>query len=174
MEQNSLSGSESISEKILIAIARPLAKLRAMQNYSARFHADLHARIFHFTPENWEAWVAQERDDAEIKTDELIYSLSVLYNPVGKIIASVANPGYDKYVLRISDLMGISRLARLQVALVAADKNANIPALIAADKKLYDPYTGKPMSWDANKRQLVFDTQGNNFNDSFRRIKAGI
>lgn len=81
-----------------------------------------------------------------------------LYNPVGKLIQSVAVPNFADYKRRLLDLEGLRRLIVLQTQIAAgAIADADIPAFLArTDAALADPYTGKPMGWDAGRRALVF------------------
>lgn len=85
---------------------------------------------------------------------------SWVYNPLGKLILSVATPDFSKYKRRQLDVEGLRRLVALQ-AWIAADRiaDADIPALLAeSDRSLADPYTDRAMRWDAEKRALVFET----------------
>jgi len=157
-------------------LARPFLKSNATLNLIARNHGALQARIQEFSPENSNTWISQIRQDKKKQIDAADpFSLQILYNPVGKHIAPVSWVDFEDYVLRISDLMALTRLARLQVDVVTAGSTAtDIPARIAANKAYYDPYTGKPMSWDADKRQLYFDARGNLAQGPAKRIQAGI
>lgn len=160
---------------LLNVIAKPLFKPRASQNIQARYHTALQARIRDFSPERAEAWIAQAWQDDK-KGIDVIYSWRFLYNPIAKFgIAAYGRALYEDYVIRLSDLMGVMRLARLQVEIVTAGKaDTDIPARIAANKALYDPYTGKPMGWDAGKRQLSFDARGYSPKGISKHIQAGI
>lgn len=86
------------------------------------------------------------------------YSPAWLYNPIGKAINSITTPVLNDFVLRIHDLDGRQRLLRLQWRIVEqkvpADKVAEFVAQAGAEYA--DPYTGKPMAWDAQKRTLTF------------------
>lgn len=156
------------------ALVRPFFKPRATMNLVANYHAALQAQIRDFSPENSDAWIARLR---QLEQDEnnAVYSWRILYNPVGKIGLAVGRPEYHAYILRLSDLIGVIRLARLQVDIVTAeDEDEDIPALIAANKALYDPYTDKPMGWDASKRYLYFDAHSKYSKEVSNRIQAGI
>lgn len=170
--QFDVSGQDS--EALLNVMTRPLFKRRATQNMEARYHALWQARVRDFSPEHTDAWVAQARRDDQKEIDA-IYSWRFLYNPVTKFaIAAYGMPEYGRYILKLPDLMGIMRLARLQVEAATAGKAADISAVIAGNQALYDPYTGKPMGWDAGKRQLSFDARGYYSKDILKHIQAGI
>ncbi len=81
-----------------------------------------------------------------------------VYNPVGKILLEVGNPAFVAYALRLHDLDAYNRLVGLGVELIAADVGVEgiAEAVAKSDARFYDPYTGKPMAWDATARQLSF------------------
>jgi hypothetical protein len=77
-------------------------------------------------------------------------------NPVGKMSLSIAISNLDTYVLRMHDLDAFNRLLALRVSLLASDiDDAGIAAFVEhADPRLHDPYTEKPIVWDASARRL--------------------
>lgn len=153
----------------------PFFKTQATKNLMARDYATIEVLIRDFSPENADVWAAQFVQVQESGFDNLIHTWRVMYNPVGKVTLSAGSVSYESYILKLSDLMGIMRLARLQVELVTDGiKEAEIPARIAANKALYDPYSGKPMGWDAGKRQLYFDVHGKVQSGAPKRIQVGI
>jgi hypothetical protein len=85
-----------------------------------------------------------------------------LYNPVGKIVSSIASPQYERYAYRIHDLAGYSRLVELQrqVALSHTPLTKTGEMIAAADINLLDPYTGKSMVFDATAQTISFTTKG--------------
>lgn len=158
---------------LLNVMTRPLFKRRATQNMEARYHALTQIRIRDFSPENSDAWIAQARKDDQKEIDAL-YSWRFLYNPITKFAIAYGMPEYERYIIKLSDLMGIMRLARLQVEAATAGKAADISAVIAGNRALHDPYTGKPMVWDADKRQLSFNARGEYSKDIQKHIQVGI
>jgi hypothetical protein len=81
-----------------------------------------------------------------------------LYNPIGKLLMSIALPDFSNYKRRLFDTEGLRRLVVLQ-AQIAAQRiaDADIPAFLAkSEPSLADPYTAKAMGWDAAQRALVF------------------
>lgn len=82
--------------------------------------------------------------------------LDRVYNPIGRILASIAAPAYLDYPPRVADLEG-QRRAALLVASLRADgvDEAGAPAAIAASP-LRDPYTGGAFGWDGQARAVVF------------------
>lgn len=157
------------------ALMRPFFKTQATKNLMARDYAAIKALIQDFSPENADAWAAQFLQIQKIGSDDLIHTWRVMYNPIGKLVLSAGWASYESYIPRLSDLMGVMRLARLQVELVTDGiTDADIPARIAANKTLYDPYSGKPMGWDVSKRQLYFDVHGKVQSGAPKRIQVGI
>ncbi len=80
------------------------------------------------------------------------------YNFVGNRLAAVAYSDFREYALAMVDVDGLVRLvnAALRVAPSAASP-AEVPAaLAAAGARAADPYTGKPLAWDAATRTLSF------------------
>jgi hypothetical protein len=158
-----------------LGMAGPFLKPLASQNMEVRNHTAMQERLQSFTAENSEVWISQTKQADQAVADAAIYSWRVLYNPIGKFLMTIARMDYGSYVLRLSNLMGVTRLARLQVNIVTdGTVDADILATIAANKALYDPYTGKPMSWDAGKRQLHFDIRGSIPEGVSKRVQAGI
>lgn len=154
----------------------PFFKTQATKNLIAHYQAITQAHIRDFSPESADAWGPMYMQILQSAFDDLFLTWRVLHNPVGKVTLSASGmPAYDEYILKLADLMGIMRLARLQVELVADGiTEVEIPARIAANKALYDPYSGKPMGWDAGKRQLYFDVHGKVQSGAPKRIQVGI
>lgn len=91
---------------------------------------------------------------------------NLIYNPVGKILASFTVEPYNDYIRDIIDADGLLRLTTLQIQ-IAAQKipEAAIPNFLnQAGSKLSDPYTGHPMLWDRT-RGLYFRGYGNHITD---------
>ena len=79
-----------------------------------------------------------------------------LYNPMGKILTRVAMPSFSAYALRLHDLDAMNRLLGLAAEIIAADVPAEgVAGFVAkSDARFFDPYSGKPMAFDAVSRQL--------------------
>jgi len=85
-------------------------------------------------------------------------------NPVGNILRRVAatEDGKEAYGrLRLHDVRAYSRLVALQAEVLAANIEAErVAAFVAqSDARFHDPYTGKPMEWDAGTKRLSFQAQ---------------
>ena len=67
-------------------------------------------------------------------------------------------PSFVSYAQRLHDLDAMNRLLGLGAEIIAADVDEEgIAAFVAqSDARFFDPYSGKPMAWDATARQLSF------------------
>ncbi len=79
-------------------------------------------------------------------------------NPVGKMLLRVGVPSFVSYALRLHDLDALNRLLGLGAEIIAADVEMDGIADFVAKSgtQFFDPYSGKPMAWDATSRQLSF------------------
>ena len=79
-------------------------------------------------------------------------------NPMGKLMLRTGMPSYVLYALRLHDLDALNRLVGMGAEIIAADVGAEGVADFVAKSaaRFYDPYTGKPMAWDAGTNQLSF------------------
>lgn len=92
------------------------------------------------------------------KQKELLgFGFEFLYlrNPIGKILASIAQPAYINYIERQHDTDGYMRLVSLQLEL-AAENNLNEDRIKHIMVKHPNPYTGKPMDFDPKTKQITF------------------
>ncbi len=88
--------------------------------------------------------------------------MHIIYNPIGKLLAAIALPAFADYIPRVYDLDGTMRLVALQLEIYNKQlPDSEIPHFLeTAGKSFADPYTGKPMQWDAGKRRLYFKGMG--------------
>ena len=90
---------------------------------------------------------------------------AVLYNPIGRILHAQEGPNMSQYAFRIADLIGLSRLVDTQRRIIAEKvpvENVGT-ALAKIGLGLMDPYTEKPMRWDATTKRVSFELQGKRF-----------
>jgi hypothetical protein len=87
------------------------------------------------------------------------------YNPVGNILVGLGAFDYSEYAFRLHDLAGHARLLELQRRIIEAQvAPQRIPAMLAnVGIHLMDPYTGRPMHWDAASASLSFAAHGARF-----------
>jgi hypothetical protein len=144
----------SLPERIVIAL---LFKRNATLNRALRQFASLSGTVFEQPADRVEAgWVAFSKAWLDRPLWEYVY------NPAGKIIIEAGALGWKDYPYRVHDLVAFSRLLALRVELLAAGVTAEqVPQAIAASAEhLHDPYTLKPMRWDAAKRRIYFEAKG--------------
>lgn len=105
---------------------------------------------------------------AMLERQERVNALSIgaiFFNPVGRVLNGVAYPDYSNYAFRIDDLIGLSRLVDLQRRIIegniALDKIG--ATLASVGLSLTDPYTEKPMHWDAATKRVSFVLYGKRF-----------
>jgi hypothetical protein len=131
-----------------------LYKPNATTNHLYRYYTALNGSVFgapaHRVAAEWDAFSAAWHDFRWWRS---------IYNPVGKILLSVSMPAWNDYPLRLHDLDALSRLVALRVELLAS---AVMPERVAetvasSDRRFHDPYTGKPMRWDAERKRLYFE-----------------
>jgi hypothetical protein len=83
-------------------------------------------------------------------------------NPVGNIMLRISAPNFGEYVLRLHDLDAYNRLLGLWIEIIAAGVSVEGAADFIAQSapRFHDPYTQKPMRWDAQKKRVYFEAQG--------------
>ena len=90
---------------------------------------------------------------------------AVFYNPVGRILQAIARPSMTPYAFRVADLIGLSRLVDTQRRIIVG----KVPVedvgttLASIGPGLMDPYTEKPMQWDAASKRVSFVLHGKRF-----------
>lgn len=85
----------------------------------------------------------------------------MLYNPIGKAILAI-HPAFEDYRYRLHDLDGYLRATALHARIRAAGtRDEAIPGFIArAGAAYHDPYTDKPIAWNARARTLTVTWNG--------------
>ena len=92
--------------------------------------------------------------------------LDIFYNPAGRLdVGEGLDFDLSRWHLRLVDMVGLTRLVALQRHLIADKVQANqvVQALSAYKAELLDPYTEKPMQWNAASSQLSFELHGKRF-----------
>lgn len=98
-----------------------------------------------------------------------------LYNPIGKIMASVMSPQpFEEYSARLHDLEGYTRLIALQRLIAITPQAVDaLPAFLAgADVSLRDPYSGEAMAYDSNTHSLWFTARSSSYAKSGNRVSV--
>jgi hypothetical protein len=104
--------------------------------------------------------VGEELRTLQEQVQSGIYNWKIVYNPLGKLLVARAFDNvWNDYFYRVHDVDSLARLVALQVRIVEKGiADSDVPGFLASgDKALFDPYTEKPMQWDAAARQLWFE-----------------
>jgi hypothetical protein len=133
-----------------------LYRPNATANWYTRGHLRFLQRVSEFDPADLAGYYANVTADIKEQI-EALSELSVVYNWIGKILATTASGTYADYIVRLSDLVAISRLARLQILVAQADSPVDVADLLARDERLYDPYSARPMQFDAASQHIAVD-----------------
>jgi|GEM_PF-3425785 len=103
------------------------------------------------------------------------YGLFFFKNYAGERLLEIAQPMYSKYMARINDTVAQARLVRAQLELRLLNPQAeDVPeALTKLGPETWNPYTGQPFAWDAEKKVLWIERIGSS-NSSNSRLEAGL
>lgn len=79
--------------------------------------------------------------------------LRMVYNPVGKVLASIGSESYANYPRRMIDMDGLLRLTSLQIQIAAQQipESEITTFLQSAAPQFRDPYTGQPLQWEKSR-----------------------
>ncbi|MBF5004362.1 hypothetical protein [Diaphorobacter caeni] len=107
---------------------------------------------------DWDAALSNANNSAQALKEARTSWLG-LRNYTGNLIADVGTPNYAAYVQRRHDIEGFRRLALVQFKAKAQHISAEkMPSwLQTTPDELRDPYTLKPMQWDATSQSLIFE-----------------
>lgn len=139
-------------------------RANATANLVARRFERARQRLDAFDPLRLAAFKAAEAADNK-EFGEIVFSPRAAYNPLGKFMVAMNEQDMGSYLLRLTDTALISRAVRLQVLAALAGGSNDIPSLLAGDPALFDPYTGRPLAWDARTRILAVDLRGTQTRD---------
>ena len=97
-------------------------------------------------------------------------------NPVGNILLRAGSPSFTGYALRLRDLDAHNRLVALAAEIFAQDvMTENVADFVAkSDARFHDPYTGKPMLWDAASKRLSFKRGQADNNRATFNVEKGV
>lgn len=81
-----------------------------------------------------------------------------MYNPTGEVLALIAIPQLSAYIEKGHNIEGLRRLALLKVLAHAKRMSPERMQVFldAHGADLGDPYTGKPMKWDAKNGRIFY------------------
>lgn len=84
---------------------------------------------------------------------------SYLFNPTGSVITNIANDIYNSYIGKFHYTDGYLNMLKLKVMILDEGiASKDIPAFLEKyASTLYNPFTERAMSWDAERSMLYFD-----------------
>jgi len=136
-------------------------KINATENLSARQMVQL-TKLAVSDPHRFS--VAREEYRGWLKENESLYSPNVLFNPVGKILVSIAEPPYEEYPLRAYDVAAFQRLVYLAYQIRRQQIGlSEIPTfLVQHPEWSRHPVNGTPFRWNSQSQELIVDPVGPN------------
>lgn len=157
-DEREIDGSNALGSipgrLLMIGTFKPNATINLQYTlYSAQ--REFYAQPASIVAEKTSAFLAELNDFSPLSPRTLFY------NPVGKVLVYVSPLDWSKYVYAMHDLTAYTRLVELQRRIAAARIGIDeIPAFVATDDSLRNPYTGKPMRWDAQSQTLSLQGYG--------------
>jgi hypothetical protein len=144
-----------------IALQMHFFKYNATENLSARQMVQL-TKLAVSDPHGFS--VAREEYRAWLRENEALYSPSVLFNPVGKILVSIAAPTCEDYLLRAYDVAAFQRLVYLayQIRRQGIELSQISKFLKQHPEWSTHPVNGTPFRWDPRSGELMVDPVGTN------------
>lgn len=142
------------------SVKRLLFKPNATANAYVENMLGFAQQIDAYEPSRIESFMASAAASSQARMDAHFY-LTIGYNPIGKTLGLIGLPDFSQYLIRLSDLVAITRLARLQVLVALEDPTADVSTVLAQDESLHDPYTAQPMQWDGLTRRIGVDLKAN-------------
>lgn len=146
-------------QRLEIAFQMHFFKINATENLIARQMVQLTTLAvsdphgFSLARDEYRSWLTE---------NESLHSPSVLFNPVGKILVSIAKPTYEDYPLRAYDVAAFQRLVYLAYQIRRQGiELAEIPTfLVQHPEWSTHPVNGTPFRWNAQSQELKVDPVG--------------
>ena len=103
-------------------------------------------------------FLTRYRRQRSLEPDDRLGWTDWVTDPIGCVLFGVAQPDAYVYGIRIHDIEGLITLVNLnRAALAQGIKSEDLPQFLAASReRFHDPYTGSPISWDAEAGELYF------------------
>jgi hypothetical protein len=148
-------------QRLWLAFQMQFFKYNATENLSARQMVQL-TKLAASDPQRFTA--ASEEYHAWLRDNEDIYSPRTLFNPIGKILVSIAAPAYEGYVVRAYDVAAFQRLVYLAYQIRRQGiELAKIPGFLKQHPEWSThPVNGTPFRWNQQSKELTVDPVGPN------------
>ena len=148
-------------QKPWLALQMHYFKYRATENLSARHMVQL-TKLAVSDPQRFS--VTREEYHSWLRDDEIFYSPRTLFNPVGKILVSIAVPHYEEYIIRAYDVAAFQRLVYLAYQLRRQGiELREVPTFLKQHPEWSThPVNGTPFRWNPQSKELTVDPVGPN------------
>jgi hypothetical protein len=148
-------------QRLWVAFQMQFFKYNATENLAARQMVQL-TKLTVSGPQKFS--VVREEYQAWLQDNEALYSPRTLFNPVGKILVSIAAPTYEEYPMRAYDVAAFQRLVYLAYQ-IRRQRIAlrEIPTFLKQHPELSThPANGTPFWWNPQSQELIVDPAGPN------------
>jgi hypothetical protein len=148
-------------QRLWLAYQMHFFKYNATENLSARQMVQL-TKLAVSDPQRFS--VAREEYRAWLKDYEGLYSPRTLFNPVGKILVSIAAPAYEEYLTRAYDVAAFQRLVYLAYQIRRQRiELRGIPTFLKQHPEWSThPVNGTFFRWNPQSQELIVDPVGPN------------
>jgi len=160
-----MSGTEEAQvtrwQRLGIGVQMHFFKYNATENLAAGQMVQL-TKLAVSDPHGFSA--AREAYRAWLRENETLYSPGVLFNPVGKILVSIAAPTYEEYILRAYDVAAFQRVVYLayQIRRQGIESSKISTFLEQHPEWSTHPVDGTPFRWNSQSGELVVNPVGPN------------
>jgi len=148
------SSAQRVWNRISTPIQGQFFKLNATENLDARLMNEL-AEFAALDPSTFSTEQARYRKWQRVNTD--FFSVRTVYNPIGKILAALAAPAYENFLLRPYDAAALQRLVRLSFEI---RRQRIAPSVVPQFMKLHPewsrhPADGRSFVWTASTGEIA-------------------
>lgn len=151
---------------------RLLIKKNITRNTIARFNME-NMRISKLPAEEFYHTLTSQKKD---RKEEARLHPDFLYNPVGAIINAIAVPQSATYISRFHDLEAKRRMVLIH--LMAREQGVGHDGMAKfldeSGKEYSNPYTGRPMQWNAAKKTIEMDSIPSEVKAEQRRVELAL
>jgi len=146
-------------QRLWLAFQMNFFKYNATENLSARQMVQL-TKLAVSDPQRFSA--AREEYHAWLRDNEDLISPRTIFNPIGKILVSIAAPAYEEYVLRAYDVAAFQRLVYLAYQIRRQGiELSDIPTFLKQHQEWSThPVNGTPFRWNLQSKELTADPVG--------------
>jgi hypothetical protein len=146
-------------QKPWLAFQMHFFKHNATENLNARHMVRL-TQLAASDPGTFSA--AREEYRGWLRENDIRFSPSAIFNPIGKILVSIAGPQYEGYILRAYDVAAFQRLVYLAYQIRRQGiESRDIPTFLEQHHEWSThPVNGTPFRWNPQSQELIVDPVG--------------